>query len=80
MLKIRFQRTGRKKKPFYKIIVAENLARRDGKTVSELGYYDPIKKKMQVNKVELFKYLVNGARPTNSVRHLIERLTKKEKN
>ena len=77
MLKIRFKRTGRKKKPFYKIIVTENLTRRDGKAISELGYYDPIQKKIQINKTELFKYLINGARPTNSVRHLINKILKK---
>jgi len=79
MLKIRFKRTGRKKKAFYKIVVTENLSRRDGKAVSELGYYDPIQKKTQINKTELFKFLINGARPTNSVRHLIEKIIKKEK-
>ena len=42
MLKIRLKRTGRKKKPFYKIILTENLSRRDGKAFLELGFYDPL--------------------------------------
>ena len=79
MLKIRFKRTGRKKKPFYKIIVTENLSKRDGKALSEIGYYDPLKKKIQINKKELFTYLLNGAYPTNSVRHLIYRMLEQQK-
>ena len=78
MLKIRFKRAGRKKRDFFQIVVAENLSRRDGKAVAELGYYDPIRKKSHIRKTDLFKYLENGARPTNSVRHLIEKLIQKE--
>ena len=44
MLKIRLKRTGRKKKPFYKIVLMENLSKRDGKAIEELGYYDPLTK------------------------------------
>ena len=61
MLKIRLKRTGRKKKPFYKIILTENLSRRDGKAFLELGFYDPLKKIIQFNKLDLHKYLNHGA-------------------
>ena len=44
MLKIRLKRVGRKKKPFYRIVLMESLSRRDGKSIAEIGYYDPIKK------------------------------------
>ena len=50
MLKIRLKRTGRKSKPFYRIVLMENLSKRDGKSICELGYYDPIKKIMNFNK------------------------------
>ena len=71
MLKIRLKRTGRKKRAFYKIVLTENLSRRDGKNISEIGFYDPIEKFLRINKEELLKHLKNGAYPTASVRHLI---------
>ncbi len=71
MLKIRLKRTGRKKRPFYKIVLTESLTRRDGKNLSEIGFYDPIEKYLKINKEELLKYLKNGAYPTSTVRHLI---------
>jgi len=71
MLKIRLKRIGRKKKPFYKIVVMENLFRRDGKAIRELGFYDPILKKVSIDKYSFCKYIENGAYPTNTVRHLV---------
>jgi len=71
MLKIRLKRTGRKKKPFYKIVLMENLSRRDGKAIAELGYYDPLKKVIKLDKLRIYNYILNGAYPTNTVRHLI---------
>jgi len=76
MLKIRLKRTGRKKKPFYKIVLMENLSKRDGKSIFELGYYDPLKKVIKVDKENLYNYIKHGAYPTNSVRHLIYRILK----
>jgi len=70
MLKIRLKRIGRKKKPFYKIVVMENLFRRDGKAIRELGFYDPILKKVSIDKYSFCRYIENGAYPTNTVRHL----------
>jgi len=71
MLKIRLKRTGRKNKPFYKIVLMENLSKRDGKSIIELGFYDPLTKVINFDKVTLHKYLNHGAYPTNTVRHLI---------
>jgi len=62
MLKIRLKRTGRKSRPFYKIVVMENLSRRDGKSIEDLGYYDPIKKIINFNKASLYKHINNGAK------------------
>ena len=74
MLKIRLKRTGRKTKPFYRIVLMENLSKRDGKSIAELGYYDPLKKRLSFNKLELYKYINYGAYPTDTVRHLIYRM------
>lgn len=74
MLKIRLKRTGRKSKPFYRIVLVENLSRRDGGSIVELGYYDPIKKIINFDKINLHKYINCGAYPTNTVRHLVYRM------
>jgi len=74
MLKIRLKRTGRKNKPFYKIVLMENLSKRDGKSIEDLGFYDPIKKIMNFDKVKLHKYINQGAYPSDTVRHLIYKM------
>jgi small subunit ribosomal protein S16 len=76
MLKIRLKKAGRKRRPFYRLVVMENLARRDGKSISELGYYDPLKKVIHFDKTLLHKYLNAGAYPTDTVRHLIYKMLK----
>lgn len=76
MLKIRLKREGRKKKPIYKIILIENLKKRDGKYILTFGYFDPIKKYCKMNKYLLIKYLNKGAYPTDTVRHIIKNLSK----
>lgn len=77
MLKIRLKRIGRKGVPFYRIVVMENLSKRDGRALAEIGYYDPIRKSIKVDKEILLKYINFGAYPTNTVRHLIYQILKK---
>ena len=79
MLKIRLKRIGRKTKPFYRIVLMENLSRRDGKSIAEIGFYDPLKKTMKFDKATLHKYLNYGAYPTDTIRHLIYKMLE-EKN
>ena len=74
MLKIRLKRTGRKTKPFYRIVLMENLSKRDGKSIAEIGFYDPIKKIIKFDKVVLHKYINHGAYPTDTIRHLIYKM------
>ena len=74
MLKIRLKRAGRKSKPFYRVVLMESLSKRDGKAIEELGYYDPIKKTLDLDKDLLSKYLNVGAYPTDTMRHLIYRM------
>ena len=78
MLKIRLKRTGRKKQPFYKLVLMENLSKRDGKAIAELGFYNPLTKLIQVDKVQLHKYIMNGAYPSNTVRHLIYKILRED--
>lgn len=71
MLKIRLKRSGSKNNPFYKIVVMENLMKRDGKALAELGYYNPFQKKLKINLIQFYDFLKKGAYPTHTVRHLI---------
>lgn len=74
MLKIRLKREGQKNKPFYQIVVSHNLAKRDGKIIKKLGYYNPLSKYGYIKKSLLIKYLNFGAYPTLAVRNLIKNL------
>ena len=75
MVKIRLQRAGKKKAPFYHIVVADSKSPRDGKIIELLGTYDPMTEpstiKLDMKKVE--KWLKNGAKPTDTVKTLIEK-------
>jgi small subunit ribosomal protein S16 len=53
MLKLRLKRIGRKRSPSYRLVVMENTARRDGRPIEEVGYYDPIVKKYNLMKKKL---------------------------
>jgi small subunit ribosomal protein S16 len=76
MLKIRLKREGKNKKPVYKIVLSENLKKRNAKYFLIIGFYNPIKKCCQLNKFLLTKYLNYGACPTNTVRHIIQKYIK----
>nr|YP_011005433.1 30S ribosomal protein S16 [Choristocarpus tenellus]WAM62296.1 30S ribosomal protein S16 [Choristocarpus tenellus] len=71
MLKIKFKRCGRKKKPFYRIVLMQSLLKRDGKTIEELGFYDPLKKNLHINKERVLIRLKHGAQPTLVVKNLL---------
>lgn len=78
MLKMRLKRIGRKKRPFYKIIIIENLSKRDGKSNLDIGFYDPLNKLINFNTNLMLKYINFGVYPTNTVRHLIYKFIKKK--
>jgi len=48
MVKIRLKRMGKKRHPFYRIVVADALAPRDGKFIEQIGYYDPMSKDLKI--------------------------------
>lgn len=74
-VKIRMKRMGTKKRPFYRIVATDSRNRRDGRFIEELGYYDPLTNPPNVNvKEELFfKWLGNGAIPSENVESLMRR-------
>ena len=74
-VKIRLRRMGAKKKPFYRIVVADSRYPRDGRFIEEVGYYDPIKTPavIKVDKELALKWLNNGAQPTDTVRSILSK-------
>lgn len=75
MVKIRLQREGKKKAPFYHIVVADSKCPRDGKIIEKIGTYDPMTEPSTVvlDQEKVAQWIKNGAKPTDSVKSLIER-------
>jgi len=75
MVKIRLQRFGKKKAPFYHIVVADSRSPRDGKIIEQIGTFDPMTEPstVKVDKEKLEKWIKNGAKPTDTVKLLIEK-------
>ena len=74
MVKIRLQRQGKKKAPFYHIVVADSKSPRDGKIIEKIGSYDPMTEPSTIilNKEKLEQWIKNGAQPTETVKALIK--------
>ena len=75
MVRIRLTRRGAKKKPFYRVIAADQRARRDGRFIEQLGYYDPMQEP-KVVKIDLERvdfWLSQGAQPTDTAKGLIDK-------
>lgn len=73
MVKIRLQREGKKKAPFYHIVVADSRRARDGRIIEKIGTYDPMTDPSTVvlDKTLVEKWIKNGAKPTDTVKRLI---------
>ena len=73
MVRLRLTRMGAKKRPFYRVVAADQRAPRDGRFIEQLGYYDPMKTPKDINlKLERIDYwLSKGAQPTDTVKGLI---------
>ncbi|MDR1821771.1 MAG: 30S ribosomal protein S16 [Oscillospiraceae bacterium] len=76
MVKIRLRRMGAKKAPYYRIVVADSRAPRDGRFIEEIGSYDPTVNPAAVKiNIDRADYWVkNGAQPTDTVRALIKKV------
>jgi small subunit ribosomal protein S16 len=66
---------GAKKRPFYRIVVADARSPRDGRFIEEIGYYDPIPDPatIKVNLERALYWITNGAQPTETVRSLFRK-------
>src|ERR671939_1152997 len=76
-LKIRLTRAGAKKRPYYRIVVADSRAPRDGRFIEKVGAYDPMKKKDDPARVTLETekvraWLAKGAQPTDRVLRFLD--------
>ena len=75
-VKIRLKRMGMKKMPFYRVVVADERAPRDGRFIEEIGYYDPMTEPAATIKIDAEKaqkWIKNGAQPTETVRSLLKK-------
>ena len=74
-VKIRLKRMGQKKRPFYRVIVADSRSPRDGRFIDEIGYYNPVSEPVDVkiDAEKAQKWLNDGAQPTETVRDLFKK-------
>ena len=72
-VKIRLTRTGAKKAPTYRIIVADSRSPRDGRFIDEIGFFNPRSDELKINAEKAQTWLKNGAQPTDTVRALLKK-------
>ena len=74
-VRIRLKRLGAKKAPFYRIVVADSRTSRNGKSIAEIGYYDPTKEPvvLKVDEEEAKKWLSTGAQPSDTAKALLKK-------
>ena len=71
-VKIRLKRMGAKKTPFYRIVVADSRAPRDGRQIETVGTYNPLTKpaEVKIDEAKVLEWMQNGAKPSDTVRNL----------
>ncbi len=76
MVKIRLMRMGAKKRPFYRIVVADSRSPRDGRFIEIVGHYNPLTEPATIvmNEEKVRKWISNGAQPTTVVSKLMKRV------
>ena len=73
MLKLRLKRIGRKRAPSYRLVIMESTTRRDGKSIEELGWYNPIAKTYDLKTSKIQTRLKQGVKPTKTVVNLLKK-------
>ncbi len=75
MVKLRLNRMGAKRQPFYRIVAADSRSPRDGRFIEVVGNYDPTKNPALINVDEekVMNWIRNGAQPTDTVRSLLSK-------
>ncbi|MBU5366439.1 30S ribosomal protein S16 [Enterococcus devriesei] len=74
-VKIRLKRMGSKKKPFYRIVVADSRSPRDGRFIETVGTYNPLKDPAEVvlKEENVLNWLQKGAQPSDTVRNILSK-------
>lgn len=75
-VRIRLKRMGAKKRPFYRLVVADSRAARDGRFIDTLGYYDPLEEpvKIVVDEEKAIDWLQKGAQPSDTAKYLLTKV------
>jgi len=73
LVKLRLARMGNRKRPFYRVVAADEMARRDGRFIEIVGTYDPLANPaaIDVKSDVALKWLSKGAQPTDTVRRIL---------
>ena len=74
-VRLRLRRMGRKKRPFYRVVAADQRSPRDGRFIEIIGYYDPLQNphKLELKKDRILYWLEQGAQPSTTVKSLLRR-------
>jgi len=74
-VKIRMSRHGARKRPFYRVVVADSRFPRDGRLIDQLGTYDPLTApvRVEINREKLEKWLARGVLPTDTVARVLKK-------
>lgn len=74
-VRIRLKRMGAKKRPFYRLVVADSRAARDGRFIDTVGYYDPIVEPavVKLDEEKALDWLQKGAQPSDTVRAILKK-------
>ena len=75
-VKIRLKRLGTKKRPYYRIVVMDSRAPRDGRALEEVGFYHPVEmeeKQLVIQEDRVREWIEKGARPSETVRKLLNK-------
>lgn len=73
MVKLRLKRCGRKQRAVYRIIAIDVRARREGRDLRKVGFYDPIKNQTYLNVPAILYFLEKGAQPTGTVHDILKK-------
>ncbi|BAT71203.1 small subunit ribosomal protein S16 [Thermosulfidibacter takaii ABI70S6] len=75
MVRIRLMRMGKKHRPFYRVVVADARAPRDGRFIEILGYYDPMKEppEIKIDAEKTVEWIKKGAQPTSQARWVLRK-------
>ena len=75
MVKIRLARHGSKKRPFFRIVVADSQSPRDGRFIEQVGYYNPLTEPatVKIDEEKVVRWLSQGAQPSDSAKILLQR-------